>query len=136
MRPIPSSEREVDLLISTFPSKFAGYQSKAGSTGTITLFVGVIWNQAEVIARRHYPFADIEGLFEMILLETYVIERLLRGLDEMDLLASALRAIVEPIAMLLCFPDRWKEVREDIEAGRKSIATRIQLEPTPHQEVV
>lgn len=56
---------EVTYKFSTYPSRFLGYQAKKQDTGTVTLYISSIWNEAE-------KFDDFLEIF----LDTLILERI------------------------------------------------------------
>jgi hypothetical protein len=95
----------VDLHISTHPSKFAGYQAKAGSEGKITLFISTIWDQSQGDYDRF-----LDGLAYTYLLERVCLERAfqrIRMTDRCEPVCKLLR-----IADLMMYPEEWPPVRE------------------------
>lgn len=59
----------INYKISTYPSKFAGYQSKKGGVGTITMYIVSIWSCAKNLPAF---IRDLiwTGLIERICIET------------------------------------------------------------------
>jgi hypothetical protein len=96
---------EVNLHISTHPSKFAGYQAKAGSRGKITLYVSTLWEDA-----RGDEDQFLEDLAYVYLLERVCLERAfqrIRMTDRCEPVCKLLR-----IADLMMYPDEWPLVRD------------------------
>lgn len=100
------------LYISTHPSKFAGYQAKAGSRGKITLYVQTLWMDAGGDEDRF-----IDGLAYVYLLERVCLERAfqrIRMTDRCEPVCKLLR-----VADLMMYPDEWALIRE-YWAGRRT----------------
>lgn len=59
----------IEYKISTYPSKFAGYQSKSGMNGKVTMYISTIWNYSE-------NFDDfVNYIVFIVILERICLER-------------------------------------------------------------
>lgn len=96
---------EIDLRISTHPSKFAGYQAKSGTDGTITLFVSTLWEDAQ---GKYDRFVD--DLAYVYLVERVCIERAFQRIHMKNRCEPYCKLL--KIADLMRYPDEWPDIRE------------------------
>jgi len=95
---------DIDLHISTHPSKFAGYQAKSGADGTITLFVSTLWEDAHGEYDRF-----VDKLAYIYLLERVCIERAFQRIRIKNRCEPVCKLL--KIADLMQYPEEWPDIR-------------------------
>jgi len=96
---------EIDIHISMHPSKFAGYQAKAGSKGKITLFVSTLWEESQGEFDRF-----VEDLATVYLVERVCLERAFQRIRMADRCEPYCKIL--KIVDLMKYPDEWPQIRK------------------------
>jgi hypothetical protein len=97
-------QTDVEYSVSLHPSEFEGYQSKAGDTGKITLYVSTIWVNAEGNFDRF-----VDTLSYVSLLERICLERAWQKIRMKNRCKPHCK--LTPYADLMMYPDHWDNIR-------------------------
>jgi hypothetical protein len=103
---------DVEYSVSLHPSKFEGYQSKAGQSGKVTLFIATIW---DTVGEDYERF--LEELIWVSIIERVCLERAFQRIRMKNRCEPVCKLL--KIADLMAYPGEWPQIR-DYWAGKSA----------------